>query len=182
MTTPPMVVPFQAHIPAKYPNATRNPCIGPSIKCPKMSAKHLPSNPTKTISRNAAPIRSQKLALGNAQASGRLATAPACPPVVWGGIGGTVSAPDGAIGAIGGIALSGGIVWKAAVGVGVGVIPRPPVLGDNGALGPGAGVKAGLDPFAGTSQCNPPKAAITALPNPHTLTTRKVSSPIIGIR
>src|SRR5689334_2780872 len=70
---PPIVVPFHVHMPAKYASATRKPCGGPPTTPPRML--------TKTTSRKAAPMRSQKLALGYAHASGGLAMTAAAPPV-----------------------------------------------------------------------------------------------------
>src|SRR5207248_11583940 len=61
-------------------SANRKPSGGPPTSEPRML--------TRITSKKAAPIRSQKLAFGNAQASGRTATA-APPPMLAGASGGS---------------------------------------------------------------------------------------------
>ena len=66
-TIPPIVVPFQAHKPTKYARATIKKTGGPPIKACKNPSGMcaIPAiKPTATMSKNAAPMRSQKPARG----------------------------------------------------------------------------------------------------------------------
>src|SRR5207249_2590489 len=150
---------------------TRNPCGGPPTSPPRML--------TRTTSKKAAPIRSQKLALGNAQASGRLATAAPLAPGASGGIvGGANPSPPADCGG-GAEAVAGcgsGAAAKLAL-AGAGLVP-----GATGVIGGTAWAGAGgADGFSGCSRRKLPKAAMTAVPNPHTLIIPKVTIPKTGI-
>src|SRR5262249_1179657 len=143
-TIPPIVVPFQAHNPVKYANARINAQGGP----PTMRPKRL----TRTISKNAAPIRSQKPAWGSERVSGRVGTASGSFMVAVGFA--EAAAPPG----------TPGVVPAALCGSPIEV------------LDPASG-SCSLVAFSGSSRRNPPAAAVTAQPKPHTLTTIKASNP-----
>src|SRR5262245_12185469 len=132
------------------------------------------------ISRKAAAIRSQKVALGKESISG-----------TTGGAGGEVSdgeaggvAAESGPGAGSGEAAESGNGPDSATGpepaekpdveLGPGVIGANAAPGIIGANGPGAGDGGA---FSGSSRRNPPKAAVTAIPNPQTLVTAKTSRP-----
>src|SRR5882724_8245514 len=136
---------------------------------------------TRTTSRKAAPMRSQKLALGNAQASGRLATA--APPAALEGASGGISVADASPL---GDWVSGGAAAIDACGSGE--IAKLAVAGagldseGTGAIGGATWAAAGgAEGFSGISLRKPPKAAMTAVPSPQTLTIPKVTIPKTGM-
>src|SRR5438477_8587259 len=131
---------------------------------------------TSTISRKAAPSRSQKLAFGNAQASGRLATAAPPPPTGCPTSGGNPS-PMGGEAVEGALALDGSVCWKAAAGISPAGGPKEPLGGTGEAGGAGSVEGAGAVGFGGASRRKPANAAMTAAPKPQTLVIASVSMP-----